>query len=257
MRLQGNTVLVTGGASGIGRCIVQELLARDNTVIVCGRDPSKLQALRKELPQVKTLVADLSSPEEVERLAGVLLQEHPALNGVVHSAAIQHNVLLTDEDYTPQRIDEEVRTNLVAPMLLTRLLLPTLLRQGAAFLVNITSGLALVPKTRSAVYCGTKGGLHIFSQSLRHQLRGTSVRVVELLPPVVDTPMTQGRAEGAKLPPEQVARELMRGLERDEEEIRVGKVKLLAWLQRLAPGTAARVMSRMALIPPLLLLAFR
>ncbi|MFY0566529.1 SDR family oxidoreductase [Archangium lansingense] len=252
MELQGNTVLVTGGASGIGRSIVQELLARDNTVIVCGRDPRKLEALRQEQPRVKTIVADLSTTAEVERLAGRVLEEFPALNGVIHSAAVQHNNLMTDDDYEPQRIDEEVRINLVAPMLLTKLLLPALRRRDAAFLVNITSGLAMVPKTRSAVYCGTKGGLRIFSQSLRHQLRGTPVRVIELLPPVVDTPMTHGRAEELKISPEQVARELMRGLARDKEEIRVGKVKLLAWLQRLAPGTASRMMSRLALIPLLL-----
>ncbi|MCY1079278.1 SDR family oxidoreductase [Archangium lansingense] len=252
MELQGNTVLVTGGASGIGRSIVQELLARDNTVIVCGRDPRKLEALRQEQPRVKTIVADLSTTAEVERLAGRVLKEFPALNGVIHSAAVQHNNLMTDDDYEPQRIDEEVRINLVAPMLLTKLLLPALRRRDTAFLVNITSGLAMVPKTRSAVYCGTKGGLRIFSQSLRHQLRGTPVRVIELLPPVVDTPMTHGRAEELKISPEQVARELMRGLARDKEEIRVGKVKLLAWLQRLAPGTASRMMSRLALIPLLL-----
>jgi short-subunit dehydrogenase involved in D-alanine esterification of teichoic acids len=245
MTLQAHTVLVTGGTSGIGRCIVQEFVARGDTVIACGREGHKLQALREALPQVKTVAVDLSSPTEVERLAGLLTREYPGLTGVIHSAAIQHNELMTDAHYAPQLIEEEVRINLVAPMLLTKLLLPSLQRQERAFIVNITSGLALVPKKRSAVYCGTKGGLRLFSQSLRHQLRGTPVRVVELLPPVVDTPMTRGRAEGTKVPPEQVARELMRGLARGDEEIRVGKVKLLAWLLRLAPGLAARVMSRL------------
>src|SRR5690606_29444679 len=122
-----------------------------------------------------------------------------------------HNVSFDDDASTPQAISEELNTNFLAPILLIRVLLPILAKQAQAAIVNITTGLALVPKTSSAVYCGTKGGLRIFTKALQNQCEGTSIRVIEILPPVVDTAMTAGRGKN-KMSPDKVAKEIVNAL---------------------------------------------
>lgn len=243
MDLSNSTALVTGGNRGIGLAIAQALSSRGSRVILVGRDTARLQQARSLLPNAHTLEADLSDLAQVDALARRVVAEHPQLNLLINNAAIQQLMDLKGDASALTRAQGEVSLNLLAPLHLTGALLPHLLRQPAAAVVNITSGLALAPKASAPVYCATKAGLRSFTQALRYQLEGTPVRVLEVLPPLVDTDMTRGRGSG-KLPPEAVAEQTLRGLERGHEEVLVGKARLLPWLLRLAPGLARRIMRK-------------
>jgi short-subunit dehydrogenase involved in D-alanine esterification of teichoic acids len=156
---------------------------------------------------------------------------------------MQQNNLFQDDEVTPASIKEEITLNLTSPILITKVLLPTLQAQVEAAIVNLTSGLALVPKLNAAVYCGTKGGLHIFTQGLRNQFANSSVRIIEVLPPVVDTPMTANRG-GEKLSPQVVANSIVDALKQRSYEVLVGKIKLLALINRIAPSLARKIMNK-------------
>lgn len=155
------------------------------------------------------------------------------------------NVGFDEDASTPQSIEDELNTNLLAPLLLLiRVLMPTLAKQTQAAIVNVTTGLAIVPKTSSAVYCGSKGGLRMFTKTLQNQFEGTAIRIIEVLPPVVDTPMTAGRGRN-KISPDAVANDIVKAIKGNRNEILVGKTKLLYWVSRISPSMARRIMKRL------------
>lgn len=244
MELQGVKVLITGGTSGIGRRTV-ELLRKENAqIIVVAKDPIKLNQLSEEGYVAGVYSCNLADPQAVSQLAEQLTYDHPDLQILINNAAIQYNIGFDDEASTPQLITDELNTNLLAPLLLTRILMPSLAKQKQAAIVNVTTGLALVPKVNSAVYCGSKGGLRIFTQALQNQLAGTSIRAIEIVPPVVDTPMTAGRGRN-KLSPDRVAHEIIQAIKGNRDEILVGKSKLLHWVARVSPRMARRIMRKL------------
>jgi uncharacterized oxidoreductase len=186
MQLSSNTILITGGATGIGLALGKRLLAAGNRIIVCGRRAQPLAALRAKHPPVETRTADVSKAAERELLIDWATRSFPDLNVLVNNAGIQRRVQLKkDRDW--QAMHEEIAINLDAPLHLTSLLLPHLLKQKRAAIVNVTSGLSFVPLAATPVYCATKAALHSFTLSLRHQLVGTPVEVVEIIPPAVNT----------------------------------------------------------------------
>lgn len=236
--------LVTGATSGIGYELALQLAQAGVPVLALGRSRERLQALQRRCPQIDTVVCDLADVAALPALAQQWAERFPDLAVVIHNAGVQDNLRMDDAGYGAQQIRTEVDINLVAPMVLTQALLAHLQTRPGATVVNITSGLAFAPKRTSAVYSATKAGLHLFSQALRLQLRGTAIQVVEAVMPLVDTPMTQGRGKG-KLSAEQAARQVMNGLLRHQDTIWVGKARALPWLLRIAPGVLALAMSRM------------
>ena len=190
MDLSGNVVLVTGGASGIGLALAGRLLAAGSQVIVCGRREGALRAAAEAHPGLVTRVCDLAREEERVALAEWVVDAFPALNVLVNNAGIQRRVRLTEPEPWPET-REELAINLDAPIHLALLLLPQLReragsRAGAA-IVNVTSGLSFAPFAAAPVYSATKAALHSFTLSLRHQVADTGVRVVEIIPPAVNT----------------------------------------------------------------------
>jgi short-subunit dehydrogenase involved in D-alanine esterification of teichoic acids len=169
--------------------------------------------------------------------------DFPELNILINNAAVMHMYDFLAGADVPERIEEELRTNLLAPMKLTSLLLPLLQQQPSAAIVLVSSGLAYVPVANLAVYCATKAALHSFARSLRRQLRQTAIKVFELLPPTVNTDMTR-TLRGPKLAAEQVAKELLSGIERERYELRVGMVKPLRMVSRLAPLLTERMLNK-------------
>ncbi|MFC5701387.1 SDR family oxidoreductase [Cohnella faecalis] len=238
MRTSGHTVLITGGSAGIGLALSKRFAASGNRVIAVGRDSRKLLWLKEALPQVETIACDLGDGIQRERLIHTLKEQYPDLSIIVNNAGIQYNYSFLEEK--EPRIAEEIAINLTAPIELCSGLLPLLKTKEEAAIVNISSGLGLVPKTSGAVYCASKAGLHLFSKALRHQLEGTNVRVFEVLPPVIDTDMTRGRGRN-KLSPDRLVDEFMPAFAGNRFEIAIGKVKLLRWLVRIAPGAADRL----------------
>jgi uncharacterized oxidoreductase len=187
MDLGKATVLVTGGASGIGFALARRFLAAGSRVIVCGRRQEVLDAARREAPGLEAIRCDVGREEERVALFERVTREFPEVNVLVNNAGIQNRPPRFTEAQDWIALKSELAINFEAPVHLAALFVPTLTRQPEAALVNVTSGLAFVPLAFMPTYCATKAALHSFTLSLRHQLRETSVRVVEIAPPAVDT----------------------------------------------------------------------
>jgi len=227
MELSGNTALVTGGASGIGLAIAQRLLAAGSRVIVCGRRASVLGEAAMSNPGLVTRVCDLAREGDRIALVEWLRASFPELNLLVNNAGIQRRLRLTEpEPWRETR--SEIAINLDAPIHLSLLLLPHLLEQPSAAIVNVTSGLSFVPMASAPVYSATKAALHSFTLSLRRQLAGTSVRVVEILPPAVNTDLGGPGLHTFGAPVEEFADAVMRRMAAGEEEIAYGSAEAAA-----------------------------
>lgn len=184
MHTTGNTILVTGGGSGIGRALAEAFLALGNEVIIVGRRESLLKEVAEANPGLHFAVLDTSDAADSQRAAEQLIARYPSLNTVIHCAGIMRGESLREG---PTELEATVATNLVGPMRLDGLLLPHLLKQPHAAIVTVSSGLAFVPLALTPSYCATKAAVHSYSQSLRYQLKDTAVKVHELVPPYVQT----------------------------------------------------------------------
>lgn len=186
MDLASRTVLITGGASGIGLGLARRFLAAGSRVAVCGRRSDRLEAARAELPGLQTRCCDVADEADRRELVAWAIGVFPELDVLVNNAGIQRRVdLATEQDAAGLR--EEIAVNLEAPIHLSTLALPHFAALGRGTFVNVTSGLAFSPLARVPVYCATKAALHSFTLSLRRQLAGTGIEVVEIAPPAVDT----------------------------------------------------------------------
>lgn len=244
MTLHDKVILVTGGTSGIGRELVRLLAGRNQTIVVLGRDSARLARIKSEFANVFTYTCCLTDARQIEKMMSTITDLHPDLSVVVNNAAVQHTPTLLSPEFSFDTIDQELSINLAAPIKTSALLIQHFVKadQPAAF-VNISSGLALFPKTTSAVYCATKAGLHSFSRSLRYQLSGSNVRVFEAILPLVDTGMSDGRGRG-KLSPTQAAQAIIKGIEQDIDENYIGKARLIRGLARISPRAMANIMKR-------------
>ena len=181
-----NTILITGGGSGIGRGLAEAFHKLGNTVIVAGRRREVLDEVVATNPGMQAEAVDLQDAAALAKFAGQLTEKYPALNVVIHNAGIM-KVEDASAGLDPATIASTIATNLSAPLQLTAALLPHLKTQAEATIMTVTSGLAFVPMALTPTYCATKAAIHSWSESLRYQLRDTSVRVIELAPPYVQT----------------------------------------------------------------------
>ena len=185
MKMTGNTILITGGGSGLGRALAEALLAEGNQVIIAGRRRQVLEDTVKANPGMKFLVLNIEDPASIRALAAQVAAEYPALNVLVNNAGIMRPENLKSGDTTDA--EAIVITNLLGPIRLTAALLPVLQKQRQATVMNVSSGLAFVPMAMTPTYCATKAAIHSWSQSLRYQLQDTAVEVLEWIPPYVQT----------------------------------------------------------------------
>jgi uncharacterized oxidoreductase len=249
MKLDGNTILLTGGSSGIGLALAKALVQRGNTVIVTGRDQAKLDRAKKEVPQLVAIKSDVSVLADIDRLHGQLMQEHPKLNVLINNAGIMSTINV-HKSLSAEEFTREVDVNLKGPLWMVHKFLPHLKKQDAAAILNVSSGLAFVPLPTSPVYCATKAGLHSFTQSLRVQLKNTKVQVFELAPPATQTELLTGTSDAEDLkgvtvmPTETLVEATLKGLSRDELEIRPGQSNQLRFMNRLAPDFILSQLSR-------------
>ena len=185
MNLIGNTILITGGGSGIGRALAEQLHQRGNQVIIAGRRPTALDAVAAANPGIHSIVLDVEDPADIHSAVSRLTQGFPALNVLVNNAGIMRR-----EDIQKAPTDDAesmVATNLLGPIRLTAALMPHLLKQPSAAILNVSSGLAFVPLAATPTYCATKAAIHSYTQSLRYQLQDTAIQVIEIIPPWVAT----------------------------------------------------------------------
>lgn len=237
MDVRGKLALVTGGSDGIGREIALQLQAGGADVIVTGRSTQKLQAMAAL--GFGTIASDLSQEAGIDAVVNGVAGKPLAL--LVNNAGVGSAYEL-DQPETLESAAHCVRTNLDAPIALCTRLLPTLRAQPEAAIVNVTSGLAIAPST-GAVYCATKAALRSYTQSIRQLLKNSNVRVIEALPPVVETSMTAARA-GKKMSAHDCAAEIVRGIRTGKSEINAGMVKILKLVHSISPALARRIMIR-------------
>ena len=242
MQLNNNTVFITGGASGIGLALAEEFLNYKNTVIICGRSTEKLELARQRYPSLNTMRCDVSNMMDIQQALEQIKAGFDSLNIVVNNAGIQHRFDFYDDENAIKKIDEEIDINFRAVVHLTKLFLPLLKKAPEAAIINISSFLGIVPKKSAPGYCATKAALHAFSKSLRYQLENTSIKVFEIITPLVDTDMTRGREDDMKkLSPQLLAREILRNLESDNLEIKPGQTKMVMLFNRLFPSLAEKI----------------
>jgi uncharacterized oxidoreductase len=236
------TVVVTGGTSGIGRQFAIRFAAEGAKVLACGRSDMALGNLRAEHPEIEVVQCDITARPNVLALVENVRDRYGKVDVLVNNAGIMERVDFLEESVSDERIAYEIAVNLTGPILLTRQLLP-LLRSGLnPRIVMVTSGYALLPAKRAPTYSATKAGLRSFTMALRRQLSGLDIRVVEVLPPLVDTPATRTISK-AKMSPEALVDQVMRDMAHGKDEILPGKVRLLPMLIHLAPSLAARIVS--------------
>ncbi|WP_079408249.1 SDR family oxidoreductase [Streptomyces sp. 3211] len=246
MNVHGRTILVTGGARGVGRELTRQLVGLDARVVAVGRDRDQLESLSAEHDgRVSTHVVDLADPEATGAFADEIVHLYPDLSGVVNNAGVQTLIdFFRDDPHTTRPVlRREIAVNLEAVVTLSTALLPHLSRQSSAAIVNVTSGLALTPKPSAPVYCATKAAVRTFTRALRYQCQDAAphIRVIDAILPLVDTDMTRGRG-GGKISAAQAAGAVITGIRRDTTEIYIGKTKLLRTIMRLSPSLGYRIL---------------
>jgi uncharacterized oxidoreductase len=229
MTFSSKRCFITGGGSGIGRGLALALARQGTQVIIAGRRVEALHEVCKANPGIKAYTLDITDRLALERAAKEVPERFGAVDCLINNAGVQRKHDLT-RSTSLDFCDLEIDTNLRSLMSCTAAFLPLLLAQPAASIVNVTSGLAYVPFAVMPVYCATKAALRSFTLSLRHQLKSTSVRVIELSPPAVSTELhdymgPKGREIG--IPLEEFVREAMDGLNSGSEEIHVANAKKL------------------------------
>jgi len=229
MKISDNTILITGGTSGIGLAFAEEFLKLGNKVIICGRRREKLNALKKQHPELIAIACDIADAGNREDLYNMILKEHPDTNVLINNAGIQLAVDLT-HPVNLENIKGEIEINLIAPIHLSSLFAKHLASKSDAALINISSGLAFAPLAFLPVYCATKAAMHSLTMSLRHQLRNTSVKVFEIIPQSTDTELGyQRRTDKSEshggMPVSEFIAEAMEAIKNDVLEAPIGQSK--------------------------------
>ena len=249
MKTTGNTILITGGATGIGLALAEAFLKEGNELIICGRRKEKLEEVKKKFPRIHIHVSDVGSEKEREELFRWSTSEFPSLNIFINNAGIQREIDFRKGTQDFGEAESEIGINFEGLVHLSALFIPHLMTMKEAAVVNVSSGLAFVPLAIVPVYCATKAATHSFSMSLRHQLKKTSVKIFELIPPTVDTQLDRGaRAkrgqENRGIPAGEVAVAALKGMQSDEFEITVGMAQNLKMGSRTDPEKVFQSMNR-------------
>lgn len=229
MKITGNSILITGGATGIGFALAEAFVKAGNKVLICGRRQNRLEEAKKKLPGLQIKQCDVSTRESRESFGNWVKTNYKDLNILINNAGIQRGIDLTKGVKDLFAGEDEIQTNFAAPIHISAFFAPLLMKKKEAAIINVSSGLGFVPIAFMPVYCATKAGLHLFTISLRQQLKATSIKVFEIIPPAVDTELGKGSAGDSEdyrgIPAAEVAKAVMESMKKDEYEIAVGEAK--------------------------------
>lgn len=187
MNLTGNTILITGGGSGIGRALAEAFHKLGNQIVIAGRRQAALDEVTAANPGMTAATLDIADAASIRDFGTRIAADFPALNVVIHNAGVMRPETFEGQLADPADAEATIATNLLGPIRLTAALLPLLRRQPRSAILTVSSGLAFVPKAVTPTYCATKAAVHSYTLSLRHQLKGTTTQVIELIPPYVQT----------------------------------------------------------------------
>jgi uncharacterized oxidoreductase len=230
MKTSGNTILITGGATGIGFALTEAFLKAGNKVLICGRRLAKLDEARKKLPKLQFHQCDITLKAGRESLFYWVKEQHPDLNILINNAGVSG--LIDFKKGVPEafKSEDEIETNFKAPVYLSAYFIPLLFEKKEAAIINISSGLAFVPLVSSPLYGATKAAIHSFSLALRFQLKDTSVKVFELMPPICDTDLGKNADDYTPPPPHlkgipaaEFAKDALKAIKNDEYEFASGE----------------------------------
>jgi len=243
MKISGNTVLITGGGSGIGLALAEAFYRQQNTVIILGRNKDKLAQAKRLHPELHTLQVDIANEQERYALAKTLEKDFPQLNMLINNAGAAYfgDVQQANELFKNARV--EIETNYLAPLHLSLLLLPQLQLQQSSAIINITTAGVYLPLTVMPGYSASKAALSSITHVLRQQLANTPIRIFEVLPPAVDTELVS-RFKVQKLQPGLLAKKILSGIEKDRYDMPIGSARLLRLLGKLAPHFFERLFHR-------------
>jgi uncharacterized oxidoreductase len=200
MNPSGNTILITGGGSGIGRGLAEALHNLGNQVIIAGRRQKALDETTAANPGMQSLILDVEHQGAVSSFAADIVGKFPALNALINNAGIMRAEKLLEQPENLTAAEAVIATNLLGPIRLTAALLPHLKQKAKASILNVSSGLAFVPLAMTPTYCATKAAIHSYTQSLRWQLRSSNIEVVEIIPPYVQTELMDGAEDPRAMP---------------------------------------------------------
>src|SRR6202051_2511220 len=228
MKLTNNTILITGGASGIGYELTKQLTALGNTILITGRDQAKMDRAKAAFPKLHTFRSDVSDPKAIATLYEEVTKQFPELNVLINNAGIMRKINLNDKGGSLEDITREIEINLSGPIRMVKQFLPHLKTRSNAAIMNVSSSLAFVALPIAPVYCATKAGLHSFTESLRVQLKNTKVKVFDLTPPATQTDLLGDfDAEDMKgtsiMTVEDMVESAVKGLRTDRPEINRGQ----------------------------------
>ena len=250
MNLSNNTILITGGGSGIGLALAEQFLKHSNKVIITGRDIERLKNAKKNFPALEIIQSDISSEDSVITLVKEIKQKYSDLNFLINNAGIMRMWNIQKETTNIKEQKAEILTNVFGTIQLTQSLIPHLLNQKTSIILNVSSAVAYAPMSVMPVYCATKAALHSYSISIREQLQNTNIKVFELLPAGVDTEMAQevertlGINMGPKMAPDKLAILTLKGLKNDTYEIRPGMANMLYKMNRISPSLVKKMFAK-------------
>lgn len=226
MNLTGNTIFITGGTSGIGRAYAEAFHKLGNQVIVSGRRKGHLAEVTKANPGMQAVEFDVANQASVEAVCKKLIADHPKLNAVINNAGVMY-LDDTSAEMDDAQMQSIVATNLLGPIRVTSALIEHLKKQPAAYVMNVSSGLAFTPMSFTSVYCATKAAIHSYSLTTRYKLKDTNVKVIEIVPPWVQTDLLDSKDNPNAMPLADFIAESMKLLGTDADEILVERVKVL------------------------------
>ncbi len=245
MITSNKTVLITGGGSGIGLALAKKFLAQNNTVIITGRDLAKLERVKSEHSGIHIYKSDVTDDAEVRMLADDIIEKFNGIDVLINNAGVLHLIDTGNDSNDLSKQFTEIDINFNSPIRMVHYFLPQLKKSKEPVIVNVSSGLAFVPFAQTPIYCATKAALHFWTKSIRLQLEPYRIKVLELLPPLVDTQISKGADESLKLmPPEKLADLFWKGYVNNQEEITPGSSKQLKIMGRLVPNFIFKQMNK-------------
>ncbi len=251
MNLTNNTILITGGGSGIGLALAEELLQHNNKIIISGRNHEKLKLAKNKFPALEIIRCDISKEDDVSNLVQEIQLKYPGLNLLINNAGVMRFWNIQKETTVVKEQKEEILTNIFGTIQLAQSLIPHLSKQKESAILNVSSALAFVPMSSAPIYNATKAAIHSYSISLRQQLQHTTIKIFEVLPAAIETQMAIDMEKiigiennSPKMSPKTLAGLIVKGLKNNSYEMRPGMANMLYHMHRFFPSLAQNMIRK-------------